>query len=270
MLIQTEYLRESLLGYHYRLTLAPWTHFIAHNSAYRIHQDLSALDIIKKIFADAGLSDVEYKSLTRAYPPRTYCVQYGESDFAFVSRLMEEEGIYYYFRHEAERHVMVLCDGPNSHPQSALSKLEYNTDPVGIHLFDQALAGRLRLSDEAPRVHAHPGETQVVLRDFDLAKPGRPVQATWTESAEHQSDAAEVFEYPGHFTEEARGAELGVILLARRRDRRTYHGDATTSQLSVGGLIAVLEPPDRPLQRAISCHRDASRRHVDRGRGRGP
>ncbi|MCP6134070.1 contractile injection system protein, VgrG/Pvc8 family, partial [Klebsiella pneumoniae] len=82
-----------------------------------IFQHLSAPQIIKQVFRDLGFSDFE-DALSRSYREREYCVQYRETSFDFVSRLMEEEGIYYFFRHEQERHVLVLADAYGAHLQA--------------------------------------------------------------------------------------------------------------------------------------------------------
>jgi len=71
-------------------------------------------DIIKKVFADHPTADFEFK-LSATYRKWTYCVQYRETDFNFISRLMEQEGIYYYFRHDKGRHTMVLVDSTSAH-----------------------------------------------------------------------------------------------------------------------------------------------------------
>lgn len=99
----------------YRATLVPWLWHLTQTADCRIFQNKSAPDIIKQIFQDLGFSDYKLQ-LTGSYPPRVYCVQYRETDFNFVSRLMEEEGIFYYFEHSAEKHVMVIGDAPTAHP----------------------------------------------------------------------------------------------------------------------------------------------------------
>src|SRR3546814_20427066 len=76
--------------------------------------------------SDLGFSDFR-TSLSETYRKRDYCVQYRETAFEFVSRLMEEEGIYYYFEHDPRKHTVVLCDSPNAHvayPDSATLRSE--------------------------------------------------------------------------------------------------------------------------------------------------
>jgi type VI secretion system secreted protein VgrG len=111
---------------HYQLIIRPWLAALAEQSNVRIFQNVTVKDILQSVFAAAGFHDFEMGALTGVYPVREYCVQFRETDFAFVSRLMEDEGIYYYFRHESARHVMVLCDGPGAHhAPHQLAQVEY-------------------------------------------------------------------------------------------------------------------------------------------------
>lgn len=94
---------------HYSVQLRPWTWLLTRRANCRIFQGKSVPDIVSQVFDDAGFSDYE-KKLQGSFPVRTFCVQYRETDFDFVSRLLEEEGIFYYFRHEENRHVLVLTN----------------------------------------------------------------------------------------------------------------------------------------------------------------
>ncbi len=80
----------------------------------RIFQNMKAPDIIQKIFTDLGFKDFELR-LYGDFTERDYCVQYRETDFNFVSRLMEEEGICYFFEHENNKHVLILANDPAAH-----------------------------------------------------------------------------------------------------------------------------------------------------------
>lgn len=94
---------------HYFLTVVPWFWFLTQTIDCRIFQEVSVVQIVEEIFRDHGFEDFEFR-LTGWHPPREYCVQYRESDFDFVSRLLEEEGIFYFFRHRNGKHEMVLGD----------------------------------------------------------------------------------------------------------------------------------------------------------------
>jgi type VI secretion system secreted protein VgrG len=109
----------------YRMEVVPELWFLTRRTQSRIFQHMSVPDILKESLA--GL-EVQFE-LKGHYYPRDYCVQYRESDFAFVSRLMEEEGIYYFFRHEPGTHVLVVADTPESHPPlpGPPSRMQFDT-----------------------------------------------------------------------------------------------------------------------------------------------
>src|SRR5262249_38445747 len=107
----------------YNLVLRPWFWLLNHSGTCRIFLEKKVNEIIEKVFSDLGFSsgtDFMFRT-TANYDMIPYCVQYRESDFAFVSRLMEHWGIYYYFEHKDARHTMVLADSRASH--SAIPEL---------------------------------------------------------------------------------------------------------------------------------------------------
>ena len=95
-------------------TVRPWLWFLTRTADCRIFQEMTVPDIIKKVFGDQPTADFKLE-LTGTYRKWTYCVQYRETDFNFVSRLMEEEGIYYYFRHTDGHNTLVLTDSTSKH-----------------------------------------------------------------------------------------------------------------------------------------------------------
>lgn len=99
-------------------TLVPWLWFLTRTADCRIFQQQTVPDILEKVFRGAGFSDFK-KDLRGSYQPRDFCVQYRETDFNFVSRLMEAEGIYYYFEHENGSHKLILCDEMVCHQKSS-------------------------------------------------------------------------------------------------------------------------------------------------------
>lgn len=98
----------------YRATLRPWFWFLTRTADCRIFQNKTVPDIIKEVFRDEGFSDFE-DSLSGTYREWDYCVQYRETDFNFISRLMEQEGMYYFFKHEDGKHTLVLSDSISAH-----------------------------------------------------------------------------------------------------------------------------------------------------------
>lgn len=98
----------------YVLRVVPRAWLLTQASDCRIFKNVSVPDIVRQMLSEFGFTDVSVR-LSAHYPPREYCVQYRESSFAFISRLMEQEGIYYYFTHADGVHTMVLADALGAH-----------------------------------------------------------------------------------------------------------------------------------------------------------
>lgn len=98
----------------YKATMVPWLWFLTQTTDCRIFQKQSVPDIVQKIFKEYGFTDVKLQ-LQGTYEPREYCVQYRESDYNFVARLLEQYGIFYYFEHKKDKHILVLGDNPSVH-----------------------------------------------------------------------------------------------------------------------------------------------------------
>jgi type VI secretion system secreted protein VgrG len=254
LIVSAEYLKESPSGHHYRLSLAPWTYFLQQNRDMAIFQDLTTVAILKQVFEAAGISDVDYSKLSKPREPRDYCVQYGESDFAFVSRLMEEEGIYYFFRHNADKHVMVLCEGPNCHTLGKPAQLEYNQNAVSVFASDskQRFATPMTvLQNWKERVSTN-ARNKVTYRDFDFQSPDQPLVATQSTQSAHPRDDREIYHYPGRYIREktardgqtkAGEARSQTMLDGTRADRRVFSGTSQASALSCGNLVDVSNHP---------------------------
>ncbi len=112
----------------YRAEVVPWLWFLTRTSDCRIFQQKSAPDIIQQIFKDQGFSDFKVQ-LGGKHPMRDYCVQYRETDFNYISRLMEEEGIFYFFQHEKDKHTLVLADQKQAYIDCPEDQVDYPRDP---------------------------------------------------------------------------------------------------------------------------------------------
>ncbi|ARN56919.1 type VI secretion system Vgr family protein [Sedimentisphaera salicampi] len=98
----------------YRAAVVPWLWFLDQNQDCRIFQNLAIPEIIEEVFKSRNISDYQL-SLSGSYDKLEYCVQYRESDYNFIKRLMEFAGIYFYFEHQQDKHVLVICDSSNAH-----------------------------------------------------------------------------------------------------------------------------------------------------------
>lgn len=227
-------------GYVYRLSLAPAAHFVEFGSNHRIFQEMTLIDIVTKILNERKI-DHEVKA-SGGKRKLTYCVQYGESDFAFISRLMEEEGLYYYYRHTKEGHKMILCDKPGDHEMLPGGTLVYNPLSGSQAMSDSAQRGRVPghyLLSWHERASSG-AEATVTLHDFDFEKSERTRKASKDETQAHSADEVEVYAWPGRYSDEEVGKKLSEVKLqSRRAQRLRYEGTSRFSGLQPGYRIAV-------------------------------
>jgi len=109
----------------YKATIVPWLWFLTRTSDCRIFQDMTVPEIVKEVFRGHGFTDFEDLA-TGKYPKREYCVQYDETDFHFVSRLMEQEAIFYYFTHANGKHTLVMASASSTHdPVPGYEQVQY-------------------------------------------------------------------------------------------------------------------------------------------------
>ena len=107
----------------YKLTMVPWLWFLSKTNNHRIFQEKTTKEIVTQVFKDLGFNDFDFKA--NGGKKREYCIQHNESDLHFVSRLLEEDGIAYYFKHEQTKHTMVIVDQQNAYEECAETNLEY-------------------------------------------------------------------------------------------------------------------------------------------------
>ncbi|WP_394140065.1 type VI secretion system Vgr family protein [Vibrio chagasii] len=114
----------------YRVTLRPWFWLLKHTHSFRVYQSLSTKDIVSDVLTQAGFSG-SFKTGTMPSSKREYCVQYNESDFDFVTRLLAEEGVHYFFQHSDSDHLMMLQDAQSPFQKSDASKMDMIETPSG-------------------------------------------------------------------------------------------------------------------------------------------
>lgn len=181
----------------YRLTLRPQIHGLRYRVRSRIFQDMDVPAIASQIFEEAGIASGETVWETQVYPPRVYCTQWKESELAFVSRLLEEEGIYYWIEHLSDQHVVHFCDSSDQRVRAAPDILlpvrrGAPDDPRLEVAYDVTLS--TRVSHDA-----------FVSRDWNFETPDTPPQGTFRDE---EGAAREYYEFPGRFADEPNGARL--------------------------------------------------------------
>jgi type VI secretion system secreted protein VgrG len=183
-----EYTGESRRWQLYELTLVPRAWRLLQRRSCRIFQHKTTAEVVAAVLRDAGLTKDELRlDLTAGYAPRNYCVQYRETDLAFVSRLLEEDGISYYFVHEESRAVMVLTDHAGGYPAIAGESAVWFHG--GGQSRDREHVGALRLAERV-----RPGK--VSLREFNFHEPTRKLDV---EAAAKRDADLEHYDYPGEF-----------------------------------------------------------------------
>ncbi|UZE29062.1 type VI secretion system Vgr family protein [Pseudomonas asplenii] len=204
----------------YQVTLRPWLWLLTRTSDCRIFQHMTIPQIIKQVFRDLGFSDFE-DVLSQPYREWEYCVQYRESSFDFVSRLMEQEGIYYYFRHEKDRHVLVLADAYGAHhPAPGYESIPYYP-PDGQHRERDHLNG-WQLAQEV-----QPGSLE--LNDYDFQRPSARIDVRSTMPRPHSAGDYPLYDYPGSYVQSQDGehyARTRIEAIQSLHERVQLNGNA--------------------------------------------
>jgi Rhs element Vgr protein len=189
-----------LTAYYIEVVPMPWV--LGQRQESRIFQNLSVPDIVREVMTDAGIpaDHCDFNRLRKSYAPRDYCVQYQETDLNFIMRLMEEEGIFFFFQHHYQdkpkrgRHVMVLGDDSSCHATIAgKTKVIYNQPsllgPTEEYIYDFQSGRQIR-----------PGS--VFLGDYEYQRPDLELKAS--ASAKDYPQLG-IYTYPGGFDTEQSG-----------------------------------------------------------------
>jgi len=220
----------------YNATLVPWTWFLTRTADCRIFQEKTVPDIIKVIFREHGFTDFE-ESLSGSYRQWIYCVQYRETDFNFISRLMEQEGIYYFFKHEDGKHTLVLADSYSAH--STVSGYEeipfYPPDETSLrerdHVNDWSVVQAVQSG-----VFAH--------TDFDFTAPKKNLLAKRSNPKQHEHADLEIYDYPGEYTETGNGETYARVRLEEMHaGYETVRGEGNARGLTTGALFTLTNYP---------------------------
>ena len=189
----------------YRATVNPWLWFLTRTADCRIFQKKTVPDIIEEVFQQHGFTDFK-KSLTGQYRTWEYCVQYRETDFNFVSRLMEQEGIYYYFKHENGKHTLMLADDLSAHSGFP------NYDEIPYYPPDaMQWKERDHLYEWVVEKQVQPGK--YALNDFDFVAPTKNLRKVLSMPKNHAMAQFEMYDYPGEYTEPGDGDNYTKIRL---------------------------------------------------------
>jgi type VI secretion system secreted protein VgrG len=186
---------------YYHAEMRPWLWFLTRKADCRIFQRKTVPDILKKLFDELKFPDFELR-LYNSYRPRDYCVQYRETDFNFVSRLMEEEGISYFFEHTADgsKHTLVLADDPAANkpcPGQPKARCDFAT---GGRRNEDLISDWRAEQEYRPKAWTH--------TDYNFETPSTSLMATVKDD-----DQYEIYDYPGIYLKKGEGDQIAKTRL---------------------------------------------------------
>ncbi|MDH3902179.1 MAG: type VI secretion system tip protein VgrG [Xanthomonadales bacterium] len=228
----------------YQATVRPWFWFLTRTSDCRIFQEMTVPDIIKQVFSDNGMAD--FKDLLKGkYRTWEYCVQYRESDFNFISRLMEQEGIYYYFEHESERHVLVMADDVSAHspfPNYKAVPFHAKSGSRG-EIFEDHLDSWTPIQSIMPNKYA--------VQDFNFKNPNTNLLSKNKLDIKHDMPPSldpEIYDYPGEYPTRDDGENYAKIRLQELKCQQERIRASGTSRGMAPGFVFALEDHPRDDQ----------------------
>jgi type VI secretion system secreted protein VgrG len=213
----------------YHAEIVPWLWFLSCTTDCRIFQNLTFPKIIETIFGELGFTDYEMSGLTGSYQPLDFCVQYRETALAFISRWMEELGIFYFFRHEANRHVMVLGD------QNRAFKPVVEKDALfGDHSGSNISQWRHSYQFRSGR-YAH--------KDFAFKTPSQDLTTKESSLLKLQrASAFELYDYPGGYTQKGDGQQLTRVRMEEHEAAyHTVSGASICASFFAGGKFTMTQ-----------------------------
>jgi type VI secretion system secreted protein VgrG len=221
----------------YRVTLRPWLWLLSSRQNSRIFQNQTVPNIVKTIFREHGFSDFE-DQLAESYTASEFVVQYQESDFSFVSRVLEHAGIYYYFRHEEHRHVLVLADSSAAHKTvGGYEEVPFHPEGTPTPSADECLNRWELVHQWRPGAYASD--------DFDFERPRADLSAQLQADARHKNGSIEMYDYPAGYTNVG-DVETYVRgrLEALQSEVEVVHGSGDVRGLGAGDLFSLVDFPN--------------------------
>jgi type VI secretion system secreted protein VgrG len=245
--------------YVYQLELRPWLWLLNHASTTRIFENLTVPDIIKKVFRGRGFSDFR-DALTVTYPTLKYCVQYNETDFNFVSRLMQQNGIYYFHEHTDGKHELVVADAKSCHkPAPGVETVSFLSTVKGDRVSEKQGFHRWTKNRKFTT-------GKVALSAYDYSKPRANLKTDSDKSGSYSKGSLETYYHPGAYTERSEGERLAKVLIDSKKavdKRRKGYGNIPS--LYPGCLVTLSDHPDNAenIEYLVShcSHRFASQQY---------
>ena len=227
----------------YRITMRPWVWFATRTRNSKVFQSMTVEAIVSEVL-DTYSADYTFNLTYSDYPTLEYCVQYNESDFDFISRLLEEAGIYYFFEHTSDTHTMMLVDGMGGHEAKSgdpaiqwANKLDAKTaSMVEWHLAEEVTA------------------VKATVRDFDYLAVATAIEKSTPDGDAAALGSGEVYEYPARAVlnqlettaadASAAAERIAKVRLEEQQAlRKVYTGTTNCNDLKVGDTFDLEDAP---------------------------
>ena len=218
----------------YYAEMVPWLWFLTRAADCRIFQNKTVPDIIKAVFSDLGFNDFS-DSLKATYEPRDYCVQYRETSFNFISGLMEEYGIFYFFQHDQDKHTLVLGDDPSANPDCpGQSQFRFYVDPTAV--LDEDVVNGWHAEQEL-----RTGKS--TLTDYNFTTPGTNLLVnTATIDTVGGNSQFDTYDYPGEYLTKAEGQSLSKVRMQEEEAvHLVVHGTSDARSMASGYKFSLTE-----------------------------
>jgi type VI secretion system secreted protein VgrG len=221
--------------YSYHVELRPWIWLLTRAQDCKIFQNMSAWDIIQKVVSDAGFSGMQQdkrQNSAGSTPVLKYCVQYDETAHDFITRLMEQFGIYYFFTHDNGKHTLVFADDTGSH--TSIGELPFDVTQVE----HRAVADHV--FEWSADMHLQSGA--FTFRDYDFTTPAADLTSKSLQPGPGQSQYSkfEVYEYPGRYYDPSVGSTLAGLRMQEIAARaQLFDGRSNSRSLRSGTLFTL-------------------------------
>jgi len=220
----------------YHATVMPWLWFLTRSSNCRVFQDMTVPDIVNQVLQNYpfGFTTI---NLFRTYEPRVYCVQYRETDFQFIARLLEHEGIYWYFDHDETGHTLVLVDSYTAH-----DKISGNPVLPYFHNVGQVPSDTEYVTDWTFSREVRSGE--IALESYDFERPSTDLGTSASWDCDYDNSKYQLFDFQGDYVK----AELGNQWARDRAEAEqafdpTHTARSNSMQLAVGHTVSLTRHP---------------------------
>lgn len=219
----------------YQLTVEPDLWPMQRDRNLRIFQSQTVPQIVQTLLKEYAVN-VETR-LAGNYRVWEYCVQYQESSLDFISRLMELEGIYYFFRHEADKHTLVLCDAPDQHQAfPGYETIAYHVTPSGGVVTEEGISQWSLAESVTPGIYS--------TDDYDFRKPNAWMLQARQNPASPVPGSVDVYDWPGHFVDHSHGESYARIRQeVWQAEHHSVSGSGTATGIAPGFTFSIINAP---------------------------